>query len=131
MAIYSVVDGGVVTNTIVADQVFADQIAQSHQAIRSQIGSEHIGDKYANGIFLRDLPSGSLSIGAKLSLKAIANCSLPLSYQWRKNGTDIPGATSASYEIAAVLVMDTGEYSCVVSDGTNSITTNASAISVG
>ena len=45
----------------------------------------------------------------------------PLSYQWLKNGTNIPGATNASYTIPLVLTNDAGSYSMVV---TNTISTN-------
>lgn len=40
----------------------------------------------------------------------------PLSYQWRKNGIDIPGATQASYQIGAVSVADTATYTVLVSN---------------
>jgi hypothetical protein len=39
-----------------------------------------------------------------------------LAYQWRKNGVDIPGATSATFDIASGVVGDTGVYTCRVSD---------------
>lgn len=37
-----------------------------------------------------------------------------LRYQWRKNGVDIPGATSATYVIASVQPTDSGSYDVVV-----------------
>ena len=38
-----------------------------------------------------------------------------LSYQWRKNGTPIGGATSSTYSIASAVAGDAGDYSVVVS----------------
>mgnify|MGYP001773232660 CR=1 FL=1 len=38
-----------------------------------------------------------------------------LRYQWRKNGNPIPGATEATYTIAAVQLADSGSYDVVVS----------------
>src|SRR4029079_7576608 len=37
-------------------------------------------------------------------------------YQWRKNGSNIPGATSSTYSIANVLGSDAGSYDVVVTD---------------
>ena len=46
-----------------------------------------------------------------------------LSYQWKKNGADIPGATSASYSTPAATYADNGaQYTVVVSDAAGSVT---------
>ena len=40
----------------------------------------------------------------------------PLSYQWRKNGSAIPGATGTSYKLENLAAADTGTYSAEVLD---------------
>ncbi|MFM2082551.1 MAG: hypothetical protein RL380_1242, partial [Verrucomicrobiota bacterium] len=50
----------------------------------------------------------------------------PISYQWQFNGTNISGATNATYALAATVVSNAGTYNVVVTDGA-SATTNASA----
>ena len=40
-----------------------------------------------------------------------------LTYQWRQNGVDVPGATSALYVISRVRLEDAGTYTCAVSNG--------------
>lgn len=40
----------------------------------------------------------------------------PFSYQWKKDGTTIAGATSVTYSIAAVTSADVGVYTCAVTN---------------
>ncbi|TWT41996.1 Proprotein convertase P-domain protein [Phycisphaerae bacterium RAS1] len=54
-----------------------------------------------------------------------------LSYQWRKNGMDISGATSSSYTIDPVLPGDAGTYTVVVSNVCGSIESDPVVIAVG
>ncbi|HEX5041663.1 MAG TPA: Ig-like domain repeat protein [Candidatus Polarisedimenticolaceae bacterium] len=51
-------------------------------------------------------------------------------YQWRKNGTNIAGATASTYAIAAVLGGDAGSYDVVVTDGCGSLTSSAATLAV-
>jgi hypothetical protein len=54
----------------------------------------------------------------------------PLSYQWRFNGTDIPGATNSNYTIDNVQLAQAGGYSVVVSNGGGSTTSATVFLSV-
>jgi polygalacturonase/pectin methylesterase-like acyl-CoA thioesterase len=47
------------------------------------------------------------------------------SYQWRRNGADIPGATGASYTINATSPTDADTYSVVVTNSAGTVTSNA------
>ncbi|GIV35098.1 MAG: hypothetical protein KatS3mg031_2633 [Chitinophagales bacterium] len=51
-------------------------------------------------------------------------------YQWRKNGTNISGATNASYVISSIAAGDAGSYDVVVSNSCNSVTSNAATLTV-
>ncbi len=44
-----------------------------------------------------------------------------LSYQWRFNGVNIPGATSPSYTVLNVQLTHEGDYTCVVTDSVDSV----------
>ncbi|WP_160143937.1 immunoglobulin domain-containing protein [Chryseolinea soli] len=54
-----------------------------------------------------------------------------LSYQWRKNGVDIPSATANTYSITGVAAADNATYTVVVSNGcTPGINSSASVLTV-
>lgn len=54
----------------------------------------------------------------------------PLTYQWRKGGVNISGATSSSYAIAMTITGDAGSYSVVVTDSNGSTTSATAALTV-
>jgi len=53
-----------------------------------------------------------------------------LSYQWRKNSTNISGATGSSYSITSVTTADAGSYSCLVSNTCGSVESQAATLTV-
>ena len=52
------------------------------------------------------------------------------SYQWQKDGVNIAGATSVSYTISSVTAADAGSYTCVVTVGQSTMTSNAATLTV-
>lgn len=52
------------------------------------------------------------------------------SYQWKKDGFNISGATSRTYTIPIVKSSHAGNYTCEISNGCNSITTSTATLSV-
>jgi hypothetical protein len=53
-----------------------------------------------------------------------------LTYQWQKGGANIPGATSADYNIASAQASDAGNYVVIVSNGSTSTPSNQVALTV-
>jgi hypothetical protein len=53
-----------------------------------------------------------------------------LTYQWRKNGSTIGGATDANYSIATAALSDIGTYSVVVSNANGTITSSNALLTV-
>ena len=67
----------------------------------------------------------SVTKGETATFKVLATGSA-LTYQWQKNGTVIPGATSSSYTTPATTIADTGAaFSVSVSNSAGSVSSNA------
>ncbi len=60
----------------------------------------------------------------------VASGTDPLSYQWQKDGVALPGATSASYALAAVHGVHIGNYRVVVTNAFGTATSNVAALAV-
>jgi hypothetical protein len=74
--------------------------------------------------------AATLNPGAVLSLSVTASGTAPMTYQWRRNGVAIAGATTASYTVASVAAGNAGNYDVVVSNVVGSVTTPAIPVSV-
>lgn len=73
---------------------------------------------------LRTTLTSPVPIGGSVALTVSARGSLPLSYQWRFNGVDIPGGTNATLPLNQLSYEQTGFYSVEVGNvfgSTNSI----------
>ena len=75
--------------------------------------------------------SQALCEGGSAAFSVSASGTGPLSYQWRKNGSNIPGATSSSYTINPVAGDDTGGYDCVITNTCGTAISNTVALTVG
>lgn len=64
--------------------------------------------------------SQTVNQNATVSFSVSASGTEPLTYQWRKNGENITGATLASLSIASAQLTDAGDYSVVVSNALGS-----------
>ena len=69
-------------------------------------------------------------VGGKVTFSVTAAGTAPLSYQWRKDGTAISGATTATYTIGSVAAGDAGSYTVVVTNAAGSITSAAAVLTV-
>ena len=69
--------------------------------------------------------------GQTATFSVVATGSATLTYQWRKNGVDIPGANSASYTTPAASTLDGGaEFVVVVSNGVGSVASGVALLTV-
>ena len=73
----------------------------------------------------------TVTAGQSATFTVVANGTAPLSYQWQKNGANIPGATSASYTTPATASSDSGSaFDVVVSNSVGTITSSSATLTV-
>lgn len=77
-------------------------------------------------------PEGaSVCAGDDVTLSVQATGAPPLSYRWRKDGVDVPGATGASLSIADFDSSDAGAYDVVVSNVCSEVTSAPAVLAGG
>jgi hypothetical protein len=65
------------------------------------------------------------------TFSVVATGDAPLSYQWRRNGVDIAGATSSSYVLGSTTIDDSGaQFSVMVSNAAGSVTSATATLTV-
>jgi len=73
----------------------------------------------------------TVTAGQTAAFALSATGTAPLSYQWRKNGAAISGATSSSYTTPATATSDSGaQFTVVISNSAGSVTSNAATLTV-
>ena len=72
----------------------------------------------------------TVTAGSSATFTIVASGTAPLTYQWKKAGSAISGATNASYTIASTTTADAGSYTCVVTNSGGSTTSNAATLTV-
>lgn len=68
--------------------------------------------------------------GSTASFTAIAGGTAPISYQWSKNGTPIPGATSSTLNLSNVQTTDDGSYTLTATNSVGSTNSNPAQLTV-
>ena len=71
----------------------------------------------------------NLVIGATANF-SVAATGPSLTYQWRRNGADISGATAATYAITPVAFADAGLYDVVIANGAGSVASAGAVLTV-
>lgn len=75
-------------------------------------------------------PRQLVAKGQSLTLSVSASGTAPFSYQWKRNGFAIAGATSANYPIVGATARDGGYYQAIITNAAGSVTSAAIFVSV-
>ena len=73
----------------------------------------------------------ALNPGDRLLWSIVATGDPAPAYQWRRNGSDLPGATAAQFTLARVSAADAGEYTVRVTNSAGSATSLPATLGVG
>jgi hypothetical protein len=85
----------------------------------------------ANPPVIATQPGGQSALTDATATFSVAATGPALTYQWRKNGTAIAGATSATYTTPPVSWLDSGaQYTVVVSNSDGAVTSSAGALTL-
>lgn len=68
--------------------------------------------------------------GKSVTISVTADGTTPFTYQWVKDGTNVPGATSNPFVLPAVSASDSGTYMVLVSNSAGSTTSDPAVLSV-
>lgn len=76
-------------------------------------------------------PVGSLGLtGDSLSLNVLTDGTQPITYQWERNGSALPGATTATLTLADLALDDAGDYTVLVTNSKGSIRSAVAVVTV-
>jgi hypothetical protein len=70
------------------------------------------------------------AIGSDALFTVVATGAAPLKFQWRFNGTNLPGATTYSYARTNAQPADAGSYTVVVTNSQGSVTSSIATLSI-
>ncbi|MGH7945142.1 MAG: immunoglobulin domain-containing protein [Opitutaceae bacterium] len=73
--------------------------------------------------------SQSVAEGATATFTATATSNLPITYQWRRDGVAIPGATTTTLNVSNVQAGNLGNYTLVATNSVGSTTSNVAELS--
>ena len=68
--------------------------------------------------------------GNPFTLLLTATGEAPITYQWAKDGTDIPGATQTTYSVTSASMTNAGVYTCKVTNVCGTVTSNPATVTV-
>ena len=81
-------------------------------------------------VFTTQPASKTVNVGGSVTFTAAASGTPAPTYQWRKNGVSLAGATGTSYTIASVATGDAGTYTVVAANSAGSATSNGAVLTV-
>ena len=74
--------------------------------------------------------SQTIPTGANATLSIAATGTAPVTYQWRKDGAALTGATNATLTLSSVRSTDAGSYTVVVTNSAGSLTSDVATLTV-
>ena len=115
-------DNGALYSVVVFNGAGTVTSNQATLTVSAATGAPAIGTQPANQ---------SVVAGQTASFSVTATGNGPLTYQWKKNGTDIEGVTTSSHTTDATVLADSGAvFTVVVTNSAGSVTSSGAALTV-
>ena len=99
-----------------------DEVAAYNYALSDATIQAHYSAAYGTNLApVIDVQPKSISnyVGLPVTLSVAAHGTVPLSYQWKKQGVDIAGATDSFYSLGSLVPGDDADYSVAITNGIN------------
>ncbi|MCI0621383.1 MAG: immunoglobulin domain-containing protein [Acidobacteria bacterium] len=93
-------------------------------------GNDIVHGQNALPIIASQPRSRTAKIGSVVTLSVSAAATMPLSYQWQKDGENITGATANTFLIPSAAAADSGTYRVMVSNAAGTVTSQSAALVV-
>jgi len=74
--------------------------------------------------------SQSVTVGADVTFTVVAGGTPAPTYQWRKDGTNLPGATTPTLTLSAIQAAQAGDYTVVATNSAGSVASNPATLRV-
>ena len=74
--------------------------------------------------------SQTINAGSSVTFTAAASGNPVPTFQWKKNGADLPGAINATYTITGITESNAGNYSMVATNSAGSVSSNSALLTV-
>jgi hypothetical protein len=100
----------------------------SSLAVQFQPGA--VGIQLVPPLVTRQPVPQTLWVGESVTFDLAVSGSKPMSWQWQKNGADLPGATNATLVITNVQNADGGNYSVRIRNAANSVSSGSALLTV-
>lgn len=121
----------VLTNVQFSDQAYYDVVVSNAVGSVTSDGA-YLSIGFSSGPSIFGQPqSQTVQPDDSLSFSVLASGDPPLSYQWRRYGTNLPGRTASILSLTNVQSSDAGPYDVVVSNPSGSVTSDVAFLTVG
>lgn len=119
------------TNLVAADAGNIDVVVtNAYGSVRSSLAQLTITSGPAAPVITSQPAARSVLAGSAVSMSVAASAAPAPTYQWRRNGTNVSGATAATLALSAAQATDAGSYDVVVTNSAGSVTSSAAALRV-
>jgi hypothetical protein len=119
------------TTTTDSGSTFAVVVSNTVGTVMSSAATLTVNPAPASPTITTQPANQTVTAGQTATFTVVATGTAPLSYQWRKNGVAISGATSSSYTTPATTTTDSGStFAVVVSNTVGTVTSSAATLTV-